>query len=233
MFRILSDERDKFNTKSAAPLRTIPPASQPHRTNMERWPRRALTSFARFRLRTRPALLSILLFRRSCPASTPPRFSGEAYAPTQSQSRRGWRSAWRTLTAKCGLKGLRPDDLRHRAITKLAESADAREQTIMSIADHDSVEMLRYYSYIRQEAKRKAVASLDISEITSQLDKWKKNADDERRNTQLIKGNLMVGTGRFELPTPRTPSECSTRLSHVPTQDEPVRRGGPVSGVLV
>jgi hypothetical protein len=36
----------------------------------------------------------------------------------------------------------------------------------------------------------------------------------------------MVGTGRFELPTPRTPSECSTRLSHVPTRlsrpwDEP------------
>src|ERR1700730_731533 len=28
---------------------------------------------------------------------------------------------------------------------------------------------------------------------------------------------LVVGTGRFELPTPRTPSECSTRLSHVPT----------------
>jgi hypothetical protein len=27
----------------------------------------------------------------------------------------------------------------------------------------------------------------------------------------------LVGTGRFELPTPRTPSECSTRLSHVPT----------------
>jgi hypothetical protein len=31
----------------------------------------------------------------------------------------------------------------------------------------------------------------------------------------------MVGTGRFELPTPRTPSECSTRLSHVPTKKEP------------
>ena len=29
----------------------------------------------------------------------------------------------------------------------------------------------------------------------------------------------MVGTGRFELPTPRTPSECSTRLSHVPTEE--------------
>ena len=30
----------------------------------------------------------------------------------------------------------------------------------------------------------------------------------------------LVGTGRFELPTPRTPSECSTRLSHVPTTAE-------------
>ena len=31
----------------------------------------------------------------------------------------------------------------------------------------------------------------------------------------------LVGTGRFELPTPRTPSECSTRLSHVPTGRKP------------
>jgi hypothetical protein len=40
----------------------------------------------------------------------------------------------------------------------------------------------------------------------------------------------MVGTGRFELPTPRTPSECSTRLSHVPTGRIPrihPRRGSP------
>ena len=35
---------------------------------------------------------------------------------------------------------------------------------------------------------------------------------------ELKKRRSMVGTGRFELPTPRTPSECSTRLSHVPTQ---------------
>ena len=32
----------------------------------------------------------------------------------------------------------------------------------------------------------------------------------------------LVGTGRFELPTPRTPSECSTRLSHVPTVGNPL-----------
>ena len=36
----------------------------------------------------------------------------------------------------------------------------------------------------------------------------------------------MVGTGRFELPTPRTPSECSTRLSHVPTIGNPLPKTG-------
>src|SRR5271157_1683046 len=33
---------------------------------------------------------------------------------------------------------------------------------------------------------------------------------------ERLKDWNLVGTGRFELPTPRTPSECSTRLSHVP-----------------
>ncbi len=73
--------------------------------------------------------------------------------------------------------------------------------------------MLRHYSHIRQEAKREAVAALDNDTITAQLDKWKKNADDESRHKRLKSKGLMVGTGRFELPTPRTPSECSTRLS--------------------
>src|SRR5215813_1943314 len=36
----------------------------------------------------------------------------------------------------------------------------------------------------------------------------------------------LVGTGRFELPTPRTPSECSTRLSHVPTIGDPLLKRG-------
>jgi hypothetical protein len=109
-------------------------------------------------------------------------------------------------------------DLRHYAITKLAESSEASEQTIMAIAGHVSREMLEHYSHIRQEAKRKAVASLDNVTITSQLGKWKEEADERRRlELEQKTRKSMVGTGRFELPTPRTPSECSTRLSHVPT----------------
>jgi hypothetical protein len=121
------------------------------------------------------------------------------------------------------LKGLRPHDLRHHAITKLAESSEASEQIIMSIAGHVSIEMLRHYSHIRQEAKRKAVAGLDNVTITSQLAKWKAEAEERKKQNSQKSKNLMVGTGRFELPTPRTPSECSTRLSHVPTQFEPTR----------
>jgi hypothetical protein len=45
--------------------------------------------------------------------------------------------------------------------------------------------MLRHYSHIRQEAKRKAVAALDKVTITSQLASWKKNAGDERRRKPL------------------------------------------------
>ena len=144
----------------------------------------------------------------------PSRVSGKQYDPTQPLSRWGWRTAWRRLAKEAGLEGLRPHDLRHHAITKLAESVDASEQTIMSIAGHVSREMLTHYSHIRQEAKRKAVAALDNVTITSQLGNWKTEAEEwkhlELKQNKLLK---MVGTGRFELPTPRTPSECSTRLS--------------------
>src|SRR5579859_2318297 len=57
-------------------------------------------------------------------------------------------------------------------------------------------------------------------------------------SSQLLAEGLrrLVGTGRFELPTPRTPSECSTRLSHVPTgrnRPHPRERGGRVDlGIL-
>ena len=148
----------------------------------------------------------------------PSRVSGKQYDPAQPLSRWGWRTAWRKLTKEAGLEGLRPHDLRHHAITKLAESSEASEQTIMSIAGHVSREMLTHYSHIRTEAKRKAVAALDNGTITSQLGNWKTDdAEWKRLELKQTKRFKMVGMGRFELPTPRTPSECSTRLSHIPT----------------
>jgi integrase len=80
------------------------------------------------------------------------------YDPTQHQ--KSWRTAWRTLTKASGLKGLRFHDLRHHAITKLAE-AGVPEQTLMAIAGHVTREMLEHYSHIRMQAKRSAVAAIE------------------------------------------------------------------------
>jgi hypothetical protein len=80
--------------------------------------------------------------------------------PTQSMWRGGWRTAWRNISREAGLKGLRFHDLRHHAITELAESDDASDQTIRSIAGHVSEKMLGHYSHIRLEAKRRALDAL-------------------------------------------------------------------------
>ena len=76
-----------------------------------------------------------------------------------------WRSAWRTLTKKAGLPGFRFHDLRHCAITSLAESG-AADSTIMAIAGHVSRRMLERYSHVRMEAKRTAMETLAASTKT-------------------------------------------------------------------
>ena len=73
---------------------------------------------------------------------------------------KSWRSAWRSLTKKAGLKGLRFHDLRHSAITALAEGSHG-DQVIMSIAGHVSRKMLEHYSHIRLKAKRTALETLE------------------------------------------------------------------------
>ena len=116
---------------------------------------------------------------------------GEGYSkPDPTKPMSGWRSAWRSLTravncpvcgelqnpttdcknAQCGADmqrvksstaGLRFHDLRHHAITELAES-QASDRTVMSIAGHVSQQMLAHYSHVRIEAKRKALDALAV-----------------------------------------------------------------------
>jgi integrase len=53
-----------------------------------------------------------------------------AFDPTQHV--KSWRTAWRTLTRKAGLPGFRFHDLRHCAITQLAENGTS-DSTIMGL----------------------------------------------------------------------------------------------------
>ncbi|MEK7752930.1 MAG: site-specific integrase, partial [Acidobacteriota bacterium] len=68
---------------------------------------------------------------------------------------KGWRTAWRSLTRAAGLKGFRFHDLRHQAITELAESG-APDATLMAVAGHLSRQMMEHYSHVRMAAKREA-----------------------------------------------------------------------------
>ncbi len=118
--------------------------------------------------------------------------------PTLAMGRGGWRTAWRRLSRAvlcpaCGtlqepgdicirleckaeikdvrspVAGLRFHDLRHHAITELAES-QASDQTIRSIAGHVSEKMLEHYSHIRLDAKREALDALSDSSETRGYD---------------------------------------------------------------
>jgi len=124
--------------------------------------------------------------------------------PTKAQ--KSWRTAWRQITRaiecpRCGriqtpaeecrdedckadirkLKSptakLRFHDLRHHAITELAES-QASDQTIMAIAGHVSPRMLARYSHVRLEAKKNALDAL------SRLDPDRHSSQAEARNSK-------------------------------------------------
>ncbi len=73
---------------------------------------------------------------------------------------KSWDNAWRSLTKKAGLGGLRFHDLRHTIITELAEMG-VPDHVMESITGHLSRRMLEHYSHIRLEAKRRALEELD------------------------------------------------------------------------
>ena len=71
---------------------------------------------------------------------------------------RGAISAWKRAAAP--IRGLRFHDLRHQAITEMAE-AGASDATLMAVAGHMSRRMLEHYSHVRMAAKRTALEKLE------------------------------------------------------------------------
>ena len=73
---------------------------------------------------------------------------------------RTWKRAWRRLTQEAGLAGLRFHDLRHHAITELAEMGVA-DHVLESITGHLSRRMLEHYSHQRLKAKGQMLARME------------------------------------------------------------------------
>lgn len=74
-----------------------------------------------------------------------------------------WKKAWRKLTAKAGLPGLRFHDCRHTTITQLLTNPNVSIQTAKSIAGNVSQRMVDRYAPIHLDAKRTAVEALSLS----------------------------------------------------------------------
>jgi integrase len=66
--------------------------------------------------------------------------------------------AWRNLRSRAEVEG-RFHDNRHTFVTDLAETG-AGDEVIRDMAGHVSKQMLKHYSHIRMEAKRKAIAAI-------------------------------------------------------------------------
>ena len=126
--------------------------------------------------------------------------------PTRNQTT--FRTAWRRLTNAAGLAGLRFHDLRHHAITELAES-QVSDQTIMAIAGHVSQRMLSRYSHVRSEARRQAVTALSAKPMGSNVKGSKSGGCDTNYDTNQTVGGIpapeviesMVGTTGLEPAT--------------------------------
>jgi integrase len=70
-----------------------------------------------------------------------------------------FKTVWAAIKKEAGVTG-RWHDNRHTFITDLAESTEASDETIRDMAGHVSKQMLKHYSHIRMEAKRRAVGAL-------------------------------------------------------------------------
>lgn len=122
-----------------------------------------------------------------------PACENERIDPTKPQ--KTWRTAWRSLVKEAGKRagneaaklaeqaggdveaarkraaepfhGFRFHDLRHQAITEMAETG-ASDATMMALAGHMSREMLEHYSHVRMAAKRAALDKLEGGLISAQ-----------------------------------------------------------------
>ena len=91
------------------------------------------------------------------------------------------KTVWSNIREKAGVKG-RWHDNRHTLVTELAESG-AGDQTIMDIAGHVSKQMLKHYSHIRMEAKRKALESVVTKRTETKTEG--RHAEDRSESTTL------------------------------------------------
>ena len=93
------------------------------------------------------------------------------------------KTSWSNVRKNAGVSG-RWHDNRHTLITDLAEGG-AGEETIRDIAGHVSKRMLKHYSHIRMEAKRKALEAIIPKPLKN--DAPQRHSDDPQTKAESTK----------------------------------------------
>ena len=98
---------------------------------------------------------------------------------------KGWRTAWRKLTAKAGLRGLRGHDLRHNLITAHAEIGTP-QSVLEAQVGHLSKRMSDHYKHISEKAARKAADELARVKAAQRAEVRAKFAKDAEAGLVLV-----------------------------------------------
>jgi integrase len=105
------------------------------------------------------------------------------YDPTKPT--KGWRTAWRKLTEKAGLKGLRGHDLRHSWVTSHAEIGTP-QSVLEAQAGHLSKRMSDHYKHISEKAARKASEALSRVKAEQRAEARAKMREQARVDTGMV-----------------------------------------------
>ena len=89
----------------------------------------------------------------------PYRMKKNIYDVTRPASPNFLRTAFRSMRRATGMEWLQPRNFRNQVINKLFEKGTPQE-TIISIAGHQSLKMSRYYSLIKISAKAEALRAI-------------------------------------------------------------------------
>jgi len=99
-------------------------------------------------------------------AGSPERGQMTPYNVNSAKPLGSWKTAWGSAKEQAGVE-CRMHDLRHSLVSKLAET-ETPTAIIKAISGHTTAQMLALYSHISQEAKRQALAKLDVPPQTVQ-----------------------------------------------------------------
>ena len=110
----------------------------------------------------------------------------DVYDPLRPMTVWGLRRPWTEIRAAAGLDWLRPYDLRHTAITRMAE-AGVPIHVIMSFAGHMSQKMQLHYTSISMAAKR------DWAAKAFELPCWSATAQAMKKPAAKVEREWMVG----------------------------------------